>query len=189
MKDNPAINILTSLHRIKRSELKRILSLLIGGVIFLVIIPIILLQLGHLLEIIIYISLFWFLATPLLLVLSIAFIVIGLILVFWSTYTLYVVGKGSPVPIVPTQKLATNGPYKYCRNPMTLGTIIYYIGISILFRSTTTLIIIIPIFTLVVTLYLKFIEEKRLEVKFGDEYIRYKRKTPFLIPFLRKKHT
>ena len=30
--------------------------------------------------------------------------------------------------------------------------------------------------------YLKIIEEKELQMRFGDEYIEYKKKTPFMIP-------
>ena len=36
------------------------------------------------------------------------------------------------------------------------------------------------------SLYHKFIEEKELLVRFGDEYRKYKKKTPFLLPKLRK---
>jgi len=32
------------------------------------------------------------------------------------------------------------------------------------------------------TTYIKLVEEKELEARFGEEYREYKRKTPFLIP-------
>jgi protein-S-isoprenylcysteine O-methyltransferase Ste14 len=35
--------------------------------------------------------------------------------------------------------------------------------------------------------YIKLIEEKELQERFGSEYLEYKRRTPFLIPSLRKK--
>lgn len=30
--------------------------------------------------------------------------------------------------------------------------------------------------------YLKLIEEKELQMRFGNEYLEYKKKTPFIIP-------
>jgi len=29
---------------------------------------------------------------------------------------------------MPTQELLTEGPFRYCRNPMTLGTILAYLA-------------------------------------------------------------
>lgn len=38
------------------------------------------------------------------------------------------------------------------------------------------------IFTVIILLYTRFIEEKELEIRFGDEYLSYKKGTPFFIP-------
>ena len=38
------------------------------------------------------------------------------------------------------------------------------------------------IFAAMLISYLKIIEEKELQMRFGDEYIEYKKKTPFIIP-------
>jgi protein-S-isoprenylcysteine O-methyltransferase Ste14 len=38
-----------------------------------------------------------------------------------------------------------------------------------------------------ILIYIKWIEEKELEERFGSEYLEYKKRTPFLIPFFRKK--
>jgi protein-S-isoprenylcysteine O-methyltransferase Ste14 len=83
--------------------------------------------------------------------------------------------------MLPTKKLLIVGPFKYCRNPMTLGTIIAYVGISILIGSLSSLIVVV-IFAATLIGYLKLIEEKELEMRFGSEYIEYKNKTPFIIP-------
>ena len=83
--------------------------------------------------------------------------------------------------MLPTKKLLIVGPFKYCRNPMTLGTIIAYGGIAILIGSFTALLV-VAIFAVILIGYLKIIEEKELEIRFGSEYIEYKKKTPFIIP-------
>ena len=64
---------------------------------------------------------------------------------------------------------------------MTLGTILAYGGIAILIGSFTALLA-VAIFAALLIVYLKIIEEKELELRFGSEYIEYKEKTPFIIP-------
>jgi len=38
------------------------------------------------------------------------------------------------------------------------------------------------IFSAIILSYIKFIEEKELEQRYGDEYVEYKKRTPFIIP-------
>jgi len=64
---------------------------------------------------------------------------------------------------------------------MTLGTIIAYSGVAILVGSYTALLVVV-IFSLMLLVYLKLIEEKELEMRFGQEYLEYKKNTPFLLP-------
>jgi protein-S-isoprenylcysteine O-methyltransferase Ste14 len=40
----------------------------------------------------------------------------------------------------------------------------------------------VAIFAAILIGYLKIIEEKELQIRFGNEYIEYKRETPFIIP-------
>ena len=88
---------------------------------------------------------------------------------------------GTPLPMAPTQKLLVIGPFKYCRNPMTLGTIMAYSGIAILVGSFTALLFVL-LFFLALLAYLKLVEEKELELRFGQEYLDYKKDTPFILP-------
>ena len=64
---------------------------------------------------------------------------------------------------------------------MTLGTVIAYGGIAILIGSFTALLA-VAIFATILISYLKIIEENELQIRFGSEYIEYKKKTPFIIP-------
>jgi len=108
-------------------------------------------------------------------------IIIGGILAIWTIVNQINLASGTPFPMLPTKKLLIVGPFKYCRNPMTLGTIIAYGGIAILIGSFTALLAVAIIAALLIG-YLKIIEEKELEMRFGSEYIEYKKKTPFIIP-------
>ena len=111
-------------------------------------------------------------------------IIAGGILAFWTIVIQIRLASGTPFPMLPTKKLLIIGPFKYCRNPMTLGTIIAYVGISILMGSFAALIAVAG-FAAILIGYLKIVEEKELTMRFGNEYIEYKKKTPFIIPFIR----
>ena len=107
----------------------------------------------------------------------------GVFLIIWSGLAQLTIGKGTPLPVVPTKKLVIRGPYKYCRNPMTLGAVLGYLGLSLLEGSIAALGL-TAIFFLSAVLYIKLLEEKELEARFGEDYKNYKESTPFIIPRL-----
>jgi protein-S-isoprenylcysteine O-methyltransferase Ste14 len=117
-------------------------------------------------------------------VLGLLLIVGGYSLALWTIQVQLTIGSGTPVPVVPTKKLVVKGPFVYCRNPMTLGTILAYGGIGVFFGSLSTIVIVLLLAIALIS-YLKFIEEKELEARFGTEYLEYKRNTPFMVPRLR----
>jgi len=92
-------------------------------------------------------------------ILSIILILTGLIFILLSGYAQLKTGRGTPIPAVPTQKLVTSGVYALCRNPMLLGSILYYLGISSYLNSISALILTI-LFFLSSAVYIKLIEEK-----------------------------
>ena len=108
-------------------------------------------------------------------------IIIGGIVAVWTVVIQINLASGTPFPMLPTKKLLIVGPFKYCRNPMTLGTVTAYAGIAILVGSFTGLMA-VALFAAILISYLKIIEEKELQLRFGDEYVEYKKKTPFMIP-------
>ncbi|MBI4009886.1 MAG: isoprenylcysteine carboxylmethyltransferase family protein [Candidatus Aenigmarchaeota archaeon] len=107
----------------------------------------------------------------------------GLTLFLWTVIIFFRIGKGTPSPFIPTQKLVTSGPFAHSRNPMVLGVIIYVAGLGVIFNSLSFIGIglVIPLSYLA---YIKLVEEKELEARFGKEYIQYKKRVPFLIPNL-----
>jgi protein-S-isoprenylcysteine O-methyltransferase Ste14 len=115
------------------------------------------------------------------LIVGITAIVAGGIVGMWTIAAQVTLASGTPFPMLPTKKLVIVGPFQYCRNPMTLGTIIAYAGIAILIGSFSA-VVVIAIFAALLICYLKMIEEKELEMRFGKDYVEYKRKTPFIIP-------
>jgi protein-S-isoprenylcysteine O-methyltransferase Ste14 len=104
----------------------------------------------------------------------------------WSIYSQFTIGRGTPVPLMATQKLIIQPPYAYCRNPMALGGIGMYLGAAILFRSIGAVILVL-LFASGLLIYIKRVEEKEMEIRFGQDYLAYKQQTPFLIPRFRNR--
>ena len=117
--------------------------------------------------------------------LGIVLLVIGVPMVLW-TITRLLRTKGTPIPFNPPPALVVNGLYAFVRNPMHLGWTIVLIGLALLMQSFTLLAIFIPLFIAVHIVYLKFVEEKELEKKFGQAYLDYKKRVPMFIPKLWK---
>jgi protein-S-isoprenylcysteine O-methyltransferase Ste14 len=106
---------------------------------------------------------------------------VGLFFALWSIEVQFTQGRGTPLPIMPTQGLLTTGPFRYCRNPMTLGTVLAYLGLSIA-AATVIGITLVLILAGLLVFYLKRVEEKELAERFGEEYLEYMREVPFIIP-------
>ena len=109
--------------------------------------------------------------------------VVGFALGFWSVNTQLTRGRGTPLPVMPTQELLTEGPYRYCRNPMTLGAILAYAGLAMAAGTTAGTTLVLSLAATLLT-YLKRLEERELAERFGEAYVAYRRETAFIIPRL-----
>ena len=118
-------------------------------------------------------------------VLSIILLSLGWFICGWTALA-FIRTKGTPVPFNPPPKLITTGLYSHVRNPMLFGLFIFLIGLGILFGSLSLIFILTPLFILINVLYLKAVEEKEMEKKFGREYLEYKTKVPMFIPKLKR---
>ena len=91
-------------------------------------------------------------------------------------------GGGGPGLDVPPERIVDQGPYRYVRNPMYLGHLIFMLGLAITFRSwlaTAILIVNMVWFDLRVRR-----DEAHLEKRFGADYGDYKRRVQRWIPFV-----
>ena len=114
-------------------------------------------------------------------VVGVLLMVLGFSLGSWSILTQLSRGRGTPLPVMPTQELLTEGPFRYCRNPMTLGTILAYLGIAVA-RGTIAGTAFVLFLAASLLVYLKRLEEGELAARFGEAYLAYKRQVPFIIP-------
>lgn len=82
----------------------------------------------------------------------------------------------------PSQGISRNGLLGIVRHPMYLALIVY------LWCQTLSLLDLIV--SAVLTIYViigTFLEERKLVLEFGDEYVKYQKEVPMLIPFTRQR--
>ncbi len=161
------------------SPKRRLLALSVEVAVFLGVLPVALVTLSSSLDLWLHLPRLG--CGPINTVIGCLSILAGFILGLWTVYVQFTVGRGTPAPVMATQKLIVRGPYEYCRNPMTLGTIVLYLGIAILIGSLSA-VGLVALGAASLLVYVKLIEEKELEARFGQEYLEYKQRTPFLFP-------
>jgi len=164
------------------SDRQRLTAIILGGIFFWIVTPAVIVVGSFTIDQ--WLHLPRFVLTPVNLILSILLVILGWLIANWTVKIQYALGKGTPIPFIATRKLVIQGPYRYCRNPMTLGTIMVYLGIAVWLGSLSGLALAL-VYPVGILIYIKLIEEKELEGRFGSEYVEYKKKTPFLIPRLR----
>ena len=76
-------------------------------------------------------------------------------------------------PREPVSNLATDGPFRYTRNPAYLSMTLIYAALSSL-ANALSCILLLPAVLLVIQRGVIEREERYLERKFGEEYLRYK---------------
>lgn len=163
---------------------QRLALLAAAGVIFLIILPLALVRLGGRLDR----ALGWPALSypPVNAIVGGLMILSGWLLGLWTNYVQFTLGRGTPVPVMATQKLLTCPPYSYCRNPMALGAIVAYLGVSVVAGSPAAGLLWLLGAVALLT-YIKAIEEKEMVARFGEDYLAYRRRVPFIIPRLRRK--
>lgn len=98
-----------------------------------------------------------------------------------AVITLALRGLGAPFAIALSQRLALDWLYAWTRNPMVLGTILALVCMGLMFRSLFLVLWALLVAAALIFM-LKVYEERELELRFGEPYLAYKRRTPFLWP-------
>jgi protein-S-isoprenylcysteine O-methyltransferase Ste14 len=109
---------------------------------------------------------------------------LGLSWLAWATLTQWKIGRGTPAPMAPTQRLVIQGPYRLSRNPIEFGAVLYYLGFGALFATPGAGLFAAAVALAAGSAYHRFVEEHELLIRFGDDYRRYRERTPFLVPDL-----
>ncbi len=118
-------------------------------------------------------------------VVAIVMMFTGIGLLILAAGSLLFRGQGFPLMIL-TEKLADNLLYKRTRNPMMLGSFLTLVGIGLLVGSSFFTLWSLIGFIPAIIFWLKFVEERELEMRLGQSYREYKQRVPFLFPSFRK---
>lgn len=103
---------------------------------------------------------------------GILLLIIGLLFNVWSSNFFNRV-KTTVKPFEESSCLVTEDLFKYSRHPMYFGMLLALVGLFTLLGSITPLFV-IPVFVWVFTKKFILIEEKALQEKFGEDYLKYK---------------
>jgi protein-S-isoprenylcysteine O-methyltransferase Ste14 len=113
----------------------------------------------------------------------------GLPLLAWGYLQYRLVGGyrhpragGSSGMDVPPDRIIDSGPYRYTRNPMYLGHIIFMLGLALTFWSWFALLILAARALWFQKRVLH--DEARLETRFGSDYVAYRSHVKRWIPGL-----
>ena len=93
-------------------------------------------------------------------------------------------GNGTLAPWDPPRELVISGPYQYVRNPMISGVVITLFAEALLLRSEAHFIW-ACLFLGLNSIYIPWVEEQGLEIRFGDAYREYRINVPMVVPRLR----
>ncbi|MFH1852213.1 MAG: isoprenylcysteine carboxylmethyltransferase family protein [Candidatus Neomarinimicrobiota bacterium] len=116
--------------------------------------------------------------------LSIPVMTLGVAITAWSAFHFLKV-RGTPVPFNPPPQVVKTGPYRYTRNPMLTGVVLFLFGVGFGVNSVSLVFFFTPLFILINVWELKQIEEPELMKRLGDEYIEYRSQTPMFLPGFR----
>ena len=160
---------------------QRLALLAVAAGVFVIILPLALLRLGRLLDRML--DLPTVLHPPADAIIGGLIILAGWLLAIWTIYLQFTLGRGTPVPAMATQKLIIRPPYSYCRNPMALGAIVLYLGVCVAAGSPGAVLLVLLGAAALLT-YIRLVEEREMVARFGEEYLAYRRRVPFIIPRL-----
>ena len=80
----------------------------------------------------------------------------------------------------PPDRIIATGPYRYTRNPMYLGHLIFMLGLAITFRSWFALALLVA---RAIWFHRRVLnDEQRLQARFGDSYAAYCRQVKRWVP-------
>jgi protein-S-isoprenylcysteine O-methyltransferase Ste14 len=117
------------------------------------------------------------------------FFYVGIVLmlsgIVFRQWAIWVLGRffSTRVRIVSDHRIVMEGPYRFLRHPSYTGMLMILLGLGLASRTWLGTIIILALFSLVIG-YRMNVEENALKAEFGEEYLKYARKTKRLIPLL-----
>jgi protein-S-isoprenylcysteine O-methyltransferase Ste14 len=105
----------------------------------------------------------------------------GVVLYAWCLWTFVTVGRGTPGPWDPTERVVATGPYLWVRNPMYIAVLSVILGEAWVFKSWVLVAYAIVVAAVVHTFVVVY-EEPTLTEQFGESYVSYRKQVGRWIP-------
>jgi protein-S-isoprenylcysteine O-methyltransferase Ste14 len=178
----------------KRMSTKRtvqyILGYVVGGLLFLVLIPRGLCRASRAFDHLTGIQLIPI--TGLRFTIAVGLSLFGLLFALWSGVVQNRIGRGGPLEVAgmevspKTQHLVVTGPYQYTRNPMLFGACVYYYAVAVYLNSVIA-VALVALFMTCMLIFVKLTEERRLLKDFGNDYEEYRQRVSMFVPWTQKR--
>lgn len=97
-------------------------------------------------------------------------------------FNLALKGFGLPFALALTRLVATDWLYAWTRNPMVLSALAFLVGLGLWLQSGLFLVWTLVVFSPAMYVFLVVYEERELEIRFGEDYLEYKTRTPMFWP-------
>lgn len=169
-----------------RKTLQHVLGYLIGGSLFLFMIPLGLYRASRSFD---HLTGMQLIPIPgVRLTVAVALSLLGLMFGFWSLVVQNTIGKGGPLEVLnvevspKTKNLVVTGPYRYTRNPMLFGTCVFYYAVAVYLNSPAA-VAVVTLFMTFMLVFVKRIEERRLLKDFGSNYEEYRQRVSMFMPW------
>lgn len=104
--------------------------------------------------------------------LAMPFLLLGAIIYTACVWQFGSNGRGTPAPIDPPRKLVVRGCYRWVRNPMYLGVLLFVLGEAVFFRETVLFLYFVFLAS-GLQLFVVLFEEPGLRRRFGAIYQDY----------------
>ncbi len=105
----------------------------------------------------------------------------GMVLILLALATFVRVAHASGAVGDAPDRLVTAGPFRYLRNPIYVGAALLLFAVAFDRQSPSFLLAALA-FVAGINVYVRRVEEPRLEARFGEEYAAYKRAVPRWMP-------
>ena len=115
--------------------------------------------------------------------LGIAILAVALVVLVRNFVRFVVEGRGTPSPVMQTERLVVGGDYRFVRNPMYLAVIGAILGQAMIFGSLPLLLYALAVWAMMAT-FVRWYEEPLLQSRYGDQYERYRHAVRAWVPRL-----
>lgn len=112
-----------------------------------------------------------------------ALFVVASVIGLWSGAVMSTQGEGTPLPIATARRLVVRGPYRFVRNPMAVAGVAQGIAVGMML-SSWLVVLYAACGSVVWNAAIRPHEERDLEARFGDEFLRYRERVRCWVPRL-----